>query len=476
MTSESTNNMPLQQDQQGDAAVTVATATGTSSSAATRISTRRSTAVSRSQQENGGDGGPDPKRRKSTDDGGSKNGGSEGEEGQGPSKRDEVVSLHVEMEPLPDRCPALPALTRSELRELERVLELGAVGGDGWRDDWMGNLGYADKEVRNPQVKSGIKPFRQTLLEWAKSTPANTRLVWNLVRHVCQLKGTPEAAKRLLLSCDPESVTSLEKAIRRTTYDPTILRQDGWTTAKSAEKEGATGGPFLIGDIIQWENAEAVVIAYVHDHDIGDLWKAIWTGDDHDDHLVTFDLEAEELFEAKRKQERRQQRLSAAASDSASGRASSRQTVVKAEFRVAGIETGIVLATSYSKGARPGVYWPARIMNASEVAGTLGKRASSRQKLDVVFLAPYWNSQEQSFRSGRRVESLSESGASVFSAGPLFQIETVEATGEMIIEYPYEGKEGLDVPTLQTTFRFTGYVLSVFLCIQYVNGASASRR
>jgi len=384
--------------------------------------------------------------------------GAEGEAEDSLASRVEIVSMYADLEALPVRSSRIPALAPAEVRDLEKVLEFDET--ETWRDDWAGNLAFADKEILNPQVKSGKQSFRQSLFEWAKNNTDNTRLIWNLVRYVCQMKSTPDPARRLLSGCDPNSLSSMEKTIRRTMYDPSILRQDGWTTAKSSEKVGATGGPFLIGERVRWDHADAVVIAYVHDDDMGDLWKAMWTDqEDHGGHL-TFDLEAEELFEAKRKYERSQQLKQRSMQASDTGRVSSRLSL-RTDFQVKGIEMGIVLAASFSKGARPGVYWPARVMHASEIVGSAGKRSSSKQKIDLIFLAPYWNSIDQASR-GRRVESLSESGASVFSSGPLFLLETVEATEEMIREYPYDGKDGLDLIDLQTAFRFTGLPRAAF--------------
>lgn len=374
-------------------------------------------------------------------------------------KLDEVVSYFIDLPPLPTRVPRTPPLSVTELAELEKVLELGEA--DSWRDDWAGNLAFADKEIANPKVRQREKQqsFRQSLLEWAHSNPENGRYIWNLIRQIMHMKGAPEAAKRVLGNVDSNSVVEMEKAIRRASYDPTVLRQDGWTTRKSADWQGASGGTFLIGSRIRWENSDAVVIAYVHDIDIGDLWKAVWVGADGHD-FITFDLEAEELMEAKRKWERRQKKVISSRPQNDVSRRSSR-FVVSSDFTVKGIESGIVLAASYSKGARRGVFWPARVMHASESHVTTGKRTSSKQKVDLVFLAPYWTPDEPGARV-RRVESLSETGVHLFNSGPLLHIETVDATEEMIKEYPYDENDGVNPRQLMTAFRFTGLPRAVF--------------
>jgi hypothetical protein len=358
----------------------------------------------------------------------------------------EIISSYVKVAPIPPRGQRFPPLTPVEIQELEKVLEFEATK-DSWRDDWAGNLAFVDKEIRNPRERGRDKqPFRQTLLDWCLKAPENIKYVWNIIRYV--LKHAPEPATRILSNVDPTALISLEQAIRLTSYHPEVLAIDGWSIVKAAESQPPIGGPHLIGDRIRWEQSDAVVVAYVHDPDIGDLWKALSVdrGDPQ-----TFDLEAEELLDSKQKYERRQQRNQS--------RRSSR-FAASSDFRVDGIESGIVLAGSYSKGSRPGVFWPARLMHASEAHVTTGKRSSSKQKVDVVFLAPYWNTDEAS--RGHRVESLSASDTSAFSSGPLLQIESIEATEDMIRPYHYDGDDVIDLDVLRTSFRFTGLPRAVF--------------
>lgn len=265
---------------------------------------------------------------------------------------------------------------------------------------------------------------------------------------------TPLEAKKILASASRTSAQELEIAIRRTSYDPVVLRQDGWTTTKSEEPIGATGGPFMIGEMIRWQNEDAVVIAYVHDNEIGDLWKGVWIDTQN---FITFDMEAEEVQGAKQKYDRRKNTKL-----QTTERKSSRYAVNE-DFTVKGVEHGIVLASSMEKGARPGVFWPARVMHASETSGSSSqaKRSSAKQKVDVVFLAPYWNSNEIGSR-GRRTEALSENGDSSFHAGQLFHLELIEASGEVIKEYPYDPSKGLDLDQLRMSFRFTGLPKGAF--------------
>jgi Histone deacetylase domain len=269
---------------------------------------------------------------------------------------------------------------------------------------------------------------------------------------------TPLEAKKILASASRTSAQELEIAIRRTSYDPVVLRQDGWTTTKSKEPIGATGGPFMIGEMIRWQNEDAVVIAYVHDDEIGDLWKGVWIDTQN---FITFDMEAEEVQGAKQKYDRKKN-PKVQTLDNANFRKSSRYAVSE-DFTVKGVEHGIVLASSMEKGARPGVFWPARVMHASEASGSSSqaKRSSAKQKVEVVFLAPYWSSDEFGSR-GRRTEALSESRDSSFHAGDLFHLELIEASGEVIKEYPYDPSKGLDLDQLRMSFRFTGLPKGAF--------------
>ena len=424
-------------------------------------------------------------------------------------------------------------LTTAEREELEIVLEFDASG-DTWRDDWSGNLAYLDKDIGNPRSLQGatntrssssvssamgdfghgsgrssgssssstsrkkskggttaaaaatsssstsLSSFQQSILQWAHHVPAVTRLAYNIIRMVYHMNSTPSTAKTVLAAMvDPSSVESMEAAMRRISYDPAVLRQDGWTTVRSETKQGATGGPFLIGAKLRWQDSDAVVIAYDHDPDIGDLWKCFWIQEQ-----ITFDLEAEEVLEGIKKWERRY--LGGATSTTSTAGVSSDATSRRSaryagsyDFTVDQIQYGVVLAASYAKGARPGVYWPARVMHASEniystssggfSSTTSSKRSTAKQKVDVVFLAPYWNSDYSLSRpvasssSSRIVESLSEAAESRFDSGPLFEVENIDATSEMIKAYSYGTMHGkLDLDELRMAFRFTGLPKQAF--------------
>lgn len=389
-------------------------------------------------------------------------------------QQEDIVRQFVELPPVQECAKDLPQLTNSEKNELERYLDFGAD--ESWKDDWMGSLAFADKEIQNPDGKSRERS-KKSLFRWAGRGKLSRKLLYNLIRLVYNLKETPTQAKNILGNANSELGVSIQEAVRRVFYDPIVLQQDGWTTAKSDEPIGSSGGPHRIGERVVWQGHEGVVIAYVYDPDIGDLWKAMWL-----EEFDTFDLEVEELEDAKRRFERKlklkeQQTGSAVAGvpqnkpvssstkqDPGAERRSGRHA--SADFQVKGIEHGIILAVSYGRGARPGVFWPARVIHFSEMqaAGTQ-KRSGSKQKIDVVFLAPYWNA-FNALTGNRRLESFSDSlqrhGSSLFSSGPLFEIESIDVSPESIQEYPYDPDRGLDMDELSTSFKFAGLPNAAF--------------
>lgn len=277
------------------------------------------------------------------------------------------------------------------------------------------------------------------------------------------LSETPQQAKQVLAAADSDSVESIQDAVRRVSYDPEVLKQDGWTTAKSLQPVGASGGPHRIGEMVFWQGFAGVVIAYIHDDHLGDLWKAMWL-----EEFDTFDLEAEELTDARKKFERKKKQKEqkevpkpAQVVNTSTSRRSGRTST--SDFTVKGIEHGIVLAVSYSRGSRPGVFWPARVMHFSEMK-SLSRRGAQKQKVEVVFLAPYWNAASNlpNSRKESYSDSLSRHGNSIFSSGALFELETIDASHDCIQEYPYDSGRGLDIDQLRSSFKFIGLPKAAF--------------
>ncbi|CAJ1933888.1 unnamed protein product [Cylindrotheca closterium] len=369
---------------------------------------------------------------------------------------EEIVSKYVKLDPLPDNVAPLNALTKAETRELENSLQIRKGG---WRDDWIGNLAFADEDIPNPDGKSRDRG-KKSLFRWAERNKQSKRLLNNLLRVVYNLDETPEHARKVLAAAEADSVESIQNAVRRVSYDPEVLRQDGWTTAKSLEPIGASGGPHRIGEMVSWQGYTGVVIAYDHDDHLGDLWKAMWI-----EEFDTFDLEAEELADAKKRFEKRikqreqKEKPQAQAANLSGSRRSGRTT--SPDFTVNGIEHGIVLAVSYSRGSRPGVFWPARVMHFSEMKSQ-SKRGSQKQKVDVVFLAPYWNATSTLPSKESYSESLSRHGDTIFNSGALFELETIDASPDCIQEYPYTGSSGLDIDQLRSSFKFIGLPKAAF--------------
>ena len=384
-----------------------------------------------------------------------------------PGIETDVVTNYKKLDELPYLSP-LPTLTPVQTTELEVALQLDPTDPDEWwRDDWMGNLALMQKEVANPSIrrrKVHKSEVTQTIWEWAQSqhsshhtsnsnTTSNTslRLARNLLALVYHQ--APPAAQRILAYAsssweqDPAGFDIFD-AIKRCSYDPAVLREDGWTTAppQSDEFEGsASGGPMHIGKTIFWEGYDAVVIAYVLDSEIGDLWKAMWL-----DANETFDLEAEELQKAIKKWERKYKKLhekkEIATLEATSAYSSARFAAVR-DFSVEGIEHGIIQATTYSPLARRGVFWPARVLHVSELdkSQTLHKRNSAKQKVTVVFFAPYWNT-----------GASHPLGICPSPDYPLFEIESIDVSEATIQKYPHDGHRGINIHQNRNSFRFTG--------------------
>lgn len=270
----------------------------------------------------------------------------------------------------------------SLIAELENSLQLGDKydfsEDDAWKKDWSGNLALFQKDVVVNQgyvtkhEGHGMKPIKVPFHEYvAKSSSENHELrgLELLLSYVYHTQGCPRMAQRILANAlrkpantTHERIDFIIDAIRRTTYDPLVLEQDGWTTKKADTPEGSMGGANLIGRRIIWERHEAIICAFTPDEKWGSLWKAIYVED-----LETFDMEADEVQEGLTKYEKKLARIQKknASAKVAAGGATRKQAI--ARFLVEGIEHGIVLALP-SKSSSKGVMWPARVMHVSEMS------------------------------------------------------------------------------------------------------------
>jgi hypothetical protein len=407
------------------------------------------------------------------------------------------LSSIVDLSHIPGVHP-LPRPTPRDMAELELALQIGIrfeqTSENSWREDWSGNLQLIYKEIvvntdriaLNPQVKPIKMIFSEWVSELAKGSD-NLRVISLLFAFVYHMKGTPDMAKKIMAYAVQRSAKSANErlqfaldAVRRISHDPTVLMQDGWTTIKAQHTDGPSGGAFLIGERIIWQKYEAVVIAFVRDDDIGDLWKAMWFED-----LDTFDLEADEVQEGMRKWLSKDARKKAKSLNSSrdmpllggtANRARSRLTskpptsirfAESSKFTVAGIEQGIILAASFNPKAHLGVFWPARVMHISEIRAhglnPASRRSSSKNEIYIVFLAPYWNG-EYSFRSKSTFGAASSNAKESFSTGPLFEVEAIEASATTIQPYPYGGanSSSLSIDKLRSSFKFLGLPGSAF--------------
>jgi hypothetical protein len=381
---------------------------------------------------------------------------------------DETFLSLLKLDRIPETKPLAP-LTPREVAELELILQIGTKYKDysndvSWREDWNGNLQLFDKEIvtnRDSLAKNqAAKPVTIHFYDWVTKHAKHAddfvgiRLLFAYVHNMI---GTPDMVKKILAyyiqrpaASIAERLKFLEDAVKRIATDPIVLHQDGWTTVKADAPDGATGGSYMIGRNVFWQRSKAIVIAFVRDEGLGDLWKCMWVDD-----LDTFDLETDELLDGIKRWERKIAREQTNIKQAKPSRISSSTRFEQSKnFHVKGIESGIVLATSYkTKGGRP---WPARIMHVTEVKATgqlTSRRSSSKNEIHVVFLAPYWNSQV----------SRTTNANSSYSTGPLFEIETIDVSSDTIQEYPFDISHGkLSLERLRASFGFLGLPQSAF--------------
>ena len=130
------------------------------------------------------------------------------------------------------------------------------------------------------------------------------------------------------------------------------------------------------------------------------------------------------------------------------------------DFDIRDIEYGVVMARTYHPNARQSLFWPARVMHASEldVYQSQRKRSSSKNKVNVVFLAPYWHNDNSmisvSNANGVRVID--------YSSLPLFEMESIDVTKETIMNYTLDCKDGINFNKLKSSFKFTGLPKGAF--------------
>lgn len=160
---------------------------------------------------------------------------------------------------------------------------------------------------------------------------------------------------------------------------------------------------------------------------------------------------------ARKKWERRNKKQSKSNGAGAKAETQQPKSDGSSDFHVEGVDEGIVLASSHNPGARPGVFWPARVIHASEQATNAqskSKRSFAKNNIWLVFLLPYWNSDGK--------------GWGEVQAEEIFAIESVEANTDTIKEYPFNPSDGIDMAKLEIAFRFTGLPKSLFP--RFVNG------
>jgi acetoin utilization deacetylase AcuC-like enzyme len=374
------------------------------------------------------------------------------------------VAEIIKLEFIPSVEP-LECLSLRDMAVLESALQFGDTHNydvnDGWRPDWGGNLLLYDKEV---VVNKGFlvsypqaKPVKIKFCDWVVSNAQGSndlRGLELLFRFIYNMKGTPAMAKKILAYAIRRPAESAEQrlgfilgAVQRASYDPAVLRQDGWTIKKAETPE--EGEAFHIGRRIMWQRHEAIVIAFTPDETYSGLWKAAYVED-----LETFDLEPGELQNATRKWDLKQKQSHKKQATTVPLPAGSTRFAATANFNVDGIEHGIILAVPTSKAAQ-GVLWPARVQHFIEggftSTGNL-RRNSTKNQIQVVFLAPFWN--------GPHAPTSKVSDATdLYSLGPLYDFDSIEVSEYNIQRYPFDE---LSMQKVRAGFRFLGLPKAVF--------------
>ena len=133
--------------------------------------------------------------------------------------------------------------------------------------------------------------------------------------------------------------------------------------------------------------------------------------------------------------------------------AGSTRFAATANFTIDGIENGIILAVPTSRAAQ-GVMWPARVRHVVEgkltATGNV-RRNSSKNQVQVVFLAPFWN--------GQPTLSAVSDAKDPYSIGPLYEFDTIDVSEYSIQKYPFDA---LSLEKVQGSFRFLGLPRAVF--------------
>eukprot|EP00594_Rhizosolenia_setigera_P014074 CAMPEP_0178963178 /NCGR_PEP_ID=MMETSP0789-20121207/14855_1 /TAXON_ID=3005 /ORGANISM="Rhizosolenia setigera, Strain CCMP 1694" /LENGTH=1239 /DNA_ID=CAMNT_0020647569 /DNA_START=158 /DNA_END=3877 /DNA_ORIENTATION=- len=403
--------------------------------------------------------------------------------GNSSGKKKSIIPDYVNLEEIPE-CPPPPPLLDQDLRSLEGLLQFYSHDRilDKWRPDWAGNLELLEKEIvvhkysqtqGSSQIVSQTKIFQEYIFEHASdASRLSFRGISLLFSHIYHRFKTPPMARRILAYAFHKNVSNpserfklIKTMVKRLSYDPVVLQQDGWETVKSPVPHGPSGGAFLIGQKVKWQGFEAVVIAFVKDESIGDLWKAMFVED-----LETFDLESDELRDAINRYEKSQKKNKKSIKETTKpigntqsskvAKSSSTRFASAHNFNVDGIEQGIILASTYNGKAQPGVLWPARVLHASEIKnmpGLTSRRSSQKNMLHVVFLAPYWNGTVTKTKS-ITVDPTVSGAKSSFSTGTLFEVDSVEVSTSTIQKYPFELEDdnSFSIDKLRDGFRFLG--------------------
>ncbi|GMH96980.1 hypothetical protein TrVE_jg4547 [Triparma verrucosa] len=393
--------------------------------------------------------------------------------------------------------PKIPVLPQSERDFIARCLQLEYREGQfDWPEDWSGNLTLFFKEIT---VKAHDSDQTITV-GFAEHYQDHWRVLIKFFALVIKLEDMPAEAIRILTyAAARESMTTTQKygfmveAVQMTLFDKKVLQEDNWQTKptklpQETVDEGGNvvrgmdhGGTHFIGRSVYWVGSEAIVVAFVRDDEIGDLWKVKWVNE-----IDTCDLEHSELIKGLKAWDRhlaRKAKVNGGGGSSKShadtGGYQSKKSKVRygdPEYIVPGIDKGIVLARSSHTGARPDVLWPARVMHHNETK-LLQQSKRGRPKengthsCELVFFCPYW---------GQSPGTSAQKAGWSYPIASIFETENVEANKTCI--QAYGDLKEIDIAELRSSFALTGLAKSTFkyyvdahrLALGFLNYANTS--
>ncbi|GMI01708.1 hypothetical protein TrLO_g11128 [Triparma laevis f. longispina] len=374
--------------------------------------------------------------------------------------------------------PIIPVLPQSEKDFIARCLQLEFREGKfDWPEDWSGNLTLFFKDIQINSSNGGDDNHIVTR-GFAEHYQDHWRVLIKFFALVIKLEDMPAEAIRILTyAAARDSETTAQKygfmveAVQMTLFDKKVLQEDNWQTTPSVLQQDTVdeggnvvrgmdhGGTHFIGRSVYWVGSEAIVVAFVRDDEIGDLWKVKWVNE-----IDTCDLEHSELVKGLKSWDRhlaRKQKTTGVGAGWKHGESHYTNKKSKTrhgdpEYSVPGIERGLVMARSSHASARPDILWPARVMHHNELKLVLNNKRgrlkeNGTHSVELVFLCPYW---------GQAPGTSVQKTGWQYPMASIFETENVEANKNSI--QVYDDMKEINVAELRSSFALTGLAKNLF--------------